>query len=377
MKLTAKIGLDDLFYIFFYINVFCKAIGLGNSDVFYYVVLLFGMGMLMTKIMRDKYSSREVNYVLIMLLVGFLSFILTEKPTLTLTCLCVSGMKNVDLNRLFRDTFLIRGGSFCVVFALAFFELIDQGRMQMYRNGNYQVRYGMGFDHPNALHMAFFLICLSFILFYFENFRWYHALGMLLLNLGVYHYSLCRSGLVLTFFIVLSALGCTMIKTNGLIYNLICASPLVVLALVATFSLLSGLFYGELSVLDRMNEIFTGRLEYSHYYLTHYGFTLFGNRGILSDTNALFDNGYIFVYLQYGLVGVLTWLALALNSCFAVINEKRVEYALALIALFLYGFSESYLPNVFLDVGLLFGCHTIFKKRDPDAHDLHSDLQPQ
>jgi O-antigen ligase len=92
-------------------------------------------------------------------------------------------------------------------------------------------------------------------------------------------------------------------------------------------------------------------------------------KNILNDKNALFDNGYIFLYIQYGLIGASLILYFILSICKKIKHDNDIRKTLLVIVYIIYGFTESFTPNIFMNIILLFYSEILFKKRSELIHD--------
>lgn len=354
MKRTIKSS--DLFNAFFYINVFCKGIGLSNDSSVYLLLLLFGIFVLAVKYIFTNYTKQHLNKILVLLSIGLLSFIFTRKPTLMLTCLCLSAMKGVDIERLFKGTYYIRLVTFISIVLLSFVGIIENTSIQMWRGGALDIRYSLGFGHPNSLHLAFFILASVFMYVkYFEmNIIKY---GIILLsNYFIFQYSGSRTGfgcvLLLVFIMLLSHLSIYSVR------KFLCVIPKYILLFMVILSFVLALLYGKVGFINALNTALNGRLSYSNYFITNYGFTFFGN-SIVNETN-LFDNGYLFLYIQFGIVGLILIIGFLFKICKDIEKTMDVRKAALIIVYLIYIFTESFSPNIFMNISLTFAGPLLF-----------------
>lgn len=47
---------------------------------------------------------------------------------------------------------------FGLIFCLALLNIIDRDQVEIWRNTGYVSRYGMGYGHPNILHLTLFIV---------------------------------------------------------------------------------------------------------------------------------------------------------------------------------------------------------------------------
>ena len=139
------------------------------------------------------------------------------------------------------------------------------------------------------------------------------------------------------------------------------------------FSYITGVFYGSNSIITKLDYFFNGRIRYSNYYLTTYGFSLFGNGKVLTDLNAILDNGYILMFVQYGVIGIL--LVFGFLSRIIKSDFLKNDYNLFIISIFMfiYLFNESFTPNIFMNFILLFYSKILFKNNVYNVEGGHNE----
>lgn len=355
---------NTFFLIFLYLNVICKGLGLDNNNIVYFILLILGSVCLFVKFISDKYTKSEMGKIIIFLLIGLLSFIFTKKVTLLVTCICLSGMKGIMIDKIFYSMLNLRFITFFLIVSLSFFNIIDNNSITMWRNGNLDVRYSLGFGHPNSLHLALFILISLYLYCRYEKFKLYDIIFLFTLNAFIYMYSGSRTGFVLSIILILL----TLFSKNQKIKSVLLKLPIPLLLTIVIFSFCTALLYNRIDFMYKLNTIFNGRIAYSNYYLTNYGFSLFG-KNILNDKNALFDNGYIFLYIQYGLIGASLILYFILSICKKIKHDNDIRKTLLVIVYIIYGFTESFTPNIFMNIILLFYSEILFKKRSELIHD--------
>ena len=67
------------------------------------------------------------------------------------------------------------------------------------------IRWGMGYSHPNVLHISYFTLVVLIVLAEQSRFNWKKALGLMFGNILVFLYSLSNTGLfVVTAYLILN-----------------------------------------------------------------------------------------------------------------------------------------------------------------------------
>ena len=350
-----KFNHKALFYIYLYLNVFCKGIGLDNSSKLYLILIVLGAIAVALKIMKDSFTRKEFIFISISLLVGIANFVLTLKPTLMLTCICLIGLKNIDINKMFKNILNIRVFTFILTIFLSSIGIMNNVVSNVWKTDHLVTRYSLGYLHSNTLHLSLFLIVSLIIYIYFDKIKVKHYLLIMLVNIIIYRYSICRTGFIA---IVMLLFLHFIVKNNQIIKKNISKVVLPLLLIVIFVSFFSGLMYNKIELVNKLNSIVTGRIAYSNYYLTNYSASLFGHN-ISNDTNAIIDNGYILLYIQYGIVGSLYVLYIIYRIVKNIKINLDYKKAVLIIMFLLYVLTESFLPNIFMNFTLLF-CADIF-----------------
>lgn len=353
-----KINTIYLFYAFILINTFFKGIGLDNSSKIYLIGLIIGVIALIEKLLNDKYTKKEIIFIASSLLVGIITFLIAKTPTLLLTCLCLAGMKNVEVNDVFKKMYYVRLLTFVAVITLSLAGIIENEKISMWRSGRISERYSLGFGHPNTLHLTFFILVALYMYNKYEKLKILDYSIIIVLNLTLYQFSVSRTGMIVTMLLVVFFLISKIKGVNKIIIKL----PIIIFIILLIFSFATGLLYGKVRIMDKLNDILNGRVAYSHYYLQTYGFSLFGSN-TKNDTNALFDNGYLYMYVQFGIIGLAYLSILYLKIFKKIMKTLDVKKAVLSICFLIYIFTESFSPNIFMNIILLFAADTIFIKK--------------
>ncbi|MBO5348488.1 MAG: hypothetical protein J6A89_01515 [Clostridia bacterium] len=360
--MNLKIKKTDIFYIFLYINVFCKGIGLDNSSKIYLLLICFGIAAIFLKIANDKFTKREIIITTSIMLVGLGTFVCTKRPTFLLTCITLAGMKNINIDRTFKGMFIIRLTTFIVIISLSLLGIIDNEMISMYRNGGVDIRYSLGYGHPNTAQINLFIILALYIYIRFEKLNILDYAAIIGTNYFIYSYTLSRTGFICGLLLV----GLTIYSKIRKKDELLVKFPKVIFLVMFSFSIVTAILYGHLEIMNKLDIIFNGRIGYSNYYWNVYGISLFG-KNLIEDTNALFDNGYLFFMIQYGIscLGVIMYLFFKLFNNVKLTNN--VKQAIIIIPFLIYILTESFAPNIFMNIIILLSAPLIFNKEEKEC----------
>lgn len=341
---------EDLFLIFIYLNTFCKGIGLGNDSKIYLILILFGLVILFYKIITESYTKRQIAFVGSLVLIGVLNLAIASKITLLLTGICIAGMKKVDSERMFRGIYQIRLVTFIAMVVLSLSGIIENNMLTMWRNGVLNVRYDFGYGHPNTAHINFFILVSLYIYLNHHKMNFVHYAIVGVLNLVVYHYTVSRTGLFVTTLLLLFAVFSRIHSRS--IRTFLCRIPKYAYAATAVLSFGLSYLYDKIDFVKGLDRIFNGRLSYGNYYLNNFGLSLWGNN--LIGDNGILDNGYLVTYIQCGLCGFLSVSIMFFLIAKFIERTEDISKAVLVSVYAVYFISEGFLPNIFMNIPLLY-----------------------
>ena len=353
-----KLTVSQVYFAFVMANVFCKGIGLNSTSVIYKIIMVVGLIGVLIGISTRKYSRKEIFISVVMLLSGTMTLLITKQYTFLITCIAAIGIKKTDVDRLMKSVCSIRTICFGLIFCLALLNIIDRDYVEIWRNTGYVSRYGMGYGHPNILHLTLFIVL---TLNYYFNTKKKNDLKKfliiaLVLNVFVYRYSASRTG-----FVVISIFELLILMQQlGIAKKLLPKLPIAVFCILMFFTYLTPTLK-NLGVVD-ITTLFNGRANYTYLYLTRYGYSLFGFDNSLSKTGLLLDNGYLRLLIETGIVGLLIWIYLNINLMRKVIENNDYKMAIIVTCFYIYIFTESFSSNIFMNYILFWGADEIFNK---------------
>lgn len=352
-----KIKKNDLFLIYIYINVFCKGIGLENNSVFYQVLMILGAFFIIIKLFLEKYQRRELLIVVTMCFIGIANFALTRTPTLLLTCICLSGMKYVNMDSLFKGMYYIRFVTFISMIVLSLIGIIENSSIQVWRNGNFDTRYTLGFSHPNTLHISLFILLSLYVYLNFDKLDLKRYIILFASNIFIYNFSKSRTGFIGCIVLIFLCIIC---KSNRpFVKSMLCKSPKFAFAFIMFFSYATAILYGKFSILTVLNALLNNRIAYSSYFIRNYGLSLFGNN--IENASAILDSSYISFLALYGIVGFILIGIILFSVCKYVESQKDMKKIVLVLAYLIYIFTEGFGINIFMNIILLFFGSVLYK----------------
>lgn len=366
--MKTKFKKRDLFWVFLYINIFCKGIGLENDSKIYFVLIIIGTIALIFKFFSSKYKRNELFFIFICGIIGISSLYFTKKPTLLLTCMCIVGLKDIDLNKTFKGMYKIRLVTFLGMVILSLLGLIENNTISTWRLDHFDVRNSLGFGHPNTLHLSLFILIALYIYISYDNLKFKNYIVLIFANLFIYYFSLSRTGMIVTMFLIFITYISKKIKSFS---NILIKMPKYTFGIMLLLSFGLGILYNKVDFAKKANEILNGRVAYSSYYLTNYKPRLFGNN-ISQDTNAIMDNGYIILYVQNGIAALLFLIFILHIINKNVEKNNDIRKSILLVCFYIYIFAESFSPNIFMNIVLFFIGDYIYSQKKENKNEFKS-----
>lgn len=358
MLSNIKVSYKEIFFLcFFCIITFGKSIGLGADNKFLQLITIVAFVSLGIKFSITKYTFNEFMFSFSVVILGMATYFVTKREGILLTILTIVGLKDVEIGKVFKCTFFIRVIMYISTISLTLLGLIENKKILHWREGvGYVYRYGLGYDHPNLLHSTLFILVALFLYLYYKNLNIVHYSFIFILNLIIYKFSLSRTGFYLIILSLILTIFMKKDKTN-LKYKL---TSLVIPSCVL-FTFVSGFFYGKLEIFNKIDRLLSGRIYYTSYFLKNYSLSLFGNN--LYVDNNLIDNSYIILLANYGIIVFILYLAIYRKVIKNFIINRLDKELLVIIIFSIYGITEGFLPNIFMNISLVFTSTILFKER--------------
>lgn len=208
------------------------------------------------------------------------------------------------------------------------------------------------------------VICL-FLLVHRRSLNKKKLLLILISSILMFMYTGSRSGLVLSILIVLLLIvfKCRFIRNNIIIRHLCVFSPLYCML----FCIYSGLAFGKHAWLSVLNLLIQGRVEQNSIFLERYNILPFGQRIVEgSDVKGEYlnlDCAYLDMLLCEGMLFSILWVLSTITVIRYYYNGKRMVEVSILVMYAIYGITETFLPNCFLNVSLFLYGEYLYRTR--------------
>ena len=209
------------------------------------------------------------------------------------------------------------------------------------------------YKRSNILFIAFYTLIALYVLIKRGRISFKELVIIGILSFLMHQYTGSRTGiLIAAVFIVLALIfRIKCIRRSKIVYFLIMLLPIGCFFVSVLFSVL----YPSNGSVQTLDLIVQGRFRLGNLFLNTYTPQLFGQAIVENmDPNAfmVLDNAYLDMLLAYGVLFSIIWICVStLVIRFLYKQGRMVEIALVCSYL-IYGISETFLPNCFLNISL-------------------------
>lgn len=341
-----------LYTIAFSIFTLGEMWGIDNSNIIYRGFAIIAFLLIIIKIYSDKISSKECFKMILLMILMIICYLNSGAVTLVLTTLFIIASKGVDLERLFFTNVILRIISFITIIMLCLVNLRPNIIIYMHRMTNTKsIRYSLGFHHPNELHMHFFIIIIMLLTIFYKKVKCSHYIYIAILNIIVYRYSVSRTGMIAVFgAIIITFMLKLFEKKERNIPNIVA----LIVPLCSALSIISTILYGNVGFFNTLNRLLQGRISNSQYFWKLSGVTFWGQRLDYTTSDLILDNSYVILWLNFGLLIFVLFNVIYFLTTLLLIKNNNYSGVLLITLFAVYGITEGFLSNIFLNPSLLY-----------------------
>lgn len=353
---TSKI----LVYIFFMMITFGKGIGLSGSNKIYILVYMIGITLVAIKIVKDKFTKKEFITITLLMGIAILDYFIGNVTTLLFTAISIACLKNIDKEKVIKIMFGTRLVAFVLMILLSTIGIIDNNIMLHYRaNEGFIERHCFGYTHPNLVHSSFSIIVFLFGYIYYKKINIFTVSGIEILNFILYKFTMSRTGfIVLTLYLV----AIYLIKKVKTIRKLVPKFLKISIFVFVIVSILLAISYKNNTLVQKLNVLLTGRIEYMNILITNYNIPIIGSDHY--NSIVLFDNGYFSMFYEGGILASIWFVYFYYKTNkYLIKNNMEKEMIITIFFLF-YCMFESYFMSILMNPTLLFIGDYIFNKKN-------------
>ena len=336
---------ETLFLIYFLLIYFLKLLNITAENVLLQVVSVLAICFAFVLFTRHRYTFRELITWIILFVIFVLITLCSHKEGALLSLITIFSFKNLNQKKLYSKIFFV--GIFGVLISMII--EFDGEASNRFIGGEWVTIY----KRSNILFIAFYTLIALYVLIKKGRISFKELVIIGILSFLMYQYTGSRTGiLIATVFIVLALIfRIKCIRRSKIVYFLIMLLPIGCFFVSVLFSAL----YPSNGFVQTLDLIVQGRFRLGNLFLNTYTPQLFGQAIVESvDPNAfmVLDNAYLDMLLAYGVLFSIIWICVStLVIRFLYKQGRMVEIALVCSYL-IYGISETFLPNCFLNISL-------------------------
>lgn len=356
---------EIFYYVFFILLLFAKCIGLYDGQPAFKILLVFALAAWAAKMWLTDYSIKEFICIAVLLGMGGLVYLTSGEKGALLYMFMITGLKNVSLKRVFTVGAAVWSGVFVLFGWLNALHLLESPFKVHDKFGlGPVIRWGLGYSHPNVLHVSYLVLVMFFVYAIGEKYNWKHAIGLMLGNALIFLYSLSSTGVIaVTFYLGLALYGRYKKQLNKVEKVLIQA----VLPVCVLFSLIAPLIL-QGRAFEFVNNLTNTRLNLAKYFLTLQPPTWFGTRvADLITSQLTMDNSYVNAFVTYGVVMFVFIVGFYLALIHKCCKEQKKGELCIILACLVAGITEPFLFNTSIkNISLLFAGMLLFNGKTLD-----------
>ena len=379
-KKKLKLYLFELAYIVFFVGIMINSSQYSNLKhfkLFSHLLQVISCIIALIKIFLDvkkiNFKKCKINYrFLILYIVLIISFFVSKSKTLVFFAIFILASKDVDFKKIVKTTLFIQIIMLTFIIISCKLGIIED--LIVYRGIN--MRHSLGTISPNYLMLQVFQFVILILYLYREKINFFILLGLFIFSIIFYQITYSRMGLiciiaVLLFFIINKHFDFK--KIFKLFIPLMKFLPLFLFMIMLILTIL----YKPLN-LEKINSLFSNRLELNSVALNKYGINLFGNNikwigqtvksiSPVNDYNYI-DSSYLNILFNYGII-ILIYIFYYLNKLFeyAFLKDDNLLVFILLVSC-IYCFFDSWLMGINTNTFLFLICviekEMFFKKEE-------------
>ncbi|NLL77139.1 MAG: hypothetical protein GX235_07815 [Clostridiales bacterium] len=340
------------YYMFFVLMLASKGLGLDSGDKLYYILSLIALAAVACKLCMTEYSFKEMAVIGILLLIAFFAYRNSGRLGIVLSVLAIVGMKDMEVNKLFRLGLGVFAITFAVTVLGAAYGIIPNP-LVVHEKGEIGevIRWGMGYSTGNVFHISYFILVVLAVYNMRDKYGLKALLWLMAGNIVVFIFSLSYTGIAVTAFYLLLNLYAVKRKRLCRVEKVLSMFPL---PLCLLFSFIMP-FYISSPIGRKLDSLLQARLSFSNYFLTSQSITPLGTR--MKDVPyfwVIMDNGYVYILMTFGVITLLLFAAAYAVLISGYSKSGDVRKLAVIYAFLVYGIMEQFISNAFMNISLLF-----------------------
>ncbi len=360
-ELISKIAYYS-FYIAVFIEVLIVLIDKSSytnpieGRLFQLTFLLF-----LAKVCLTKYSKKEYLVIVLFLLLGAVSYFITERNEMVRFATFIAACKGIDMQQCLKRVFYLTLIGCGAIVLLSVTGIYGAASLTMdYGRGSVETRYTLGMGHPNALQCMVWALTVLGLYLYGEKMKWYHYLIVFTVNMGFFLLTDSKTSLIAVTISIIYACAYRFLKSSASKKTCNIVGILIISGSVSISVLIAGCAHHVYNydwsidrsflptLLKKLDLVLTGRIRslcdnerWEGTIATWKAFSEPAN-------NYYFDMGWIRVFYWYGIIpAVICIVALMLWAMYCLRKKQYMTFFLIVVCS-LYTIFEAHMVSVYL-----------------------------
>lgn len=316
-----------------------------TGRLFQVTIILLGIKILLTHYTWKEWIVLGVGAVL-----AVASYLSIGSYYVCLIVMLIMASKDILQKTIMKVYFWVISGITLAVMALAASGICGYMYIEKdFRDTGIEIRYCMGYTHPNTFHIIILQLILVAICLLWDKMKWYSFVMFFLLNMMAFYFTDSRTSMILGSIMVISLMVLKMYpsltKTSGLYFlggMVYCGC--IVLSILA---ILGGY---TMPVLDKINRLWTNRLMWAYTERMKSKLTLFSGK----DYQIRCDMGFVRTLYSYGVVIAILIIIMMSVYLFFLSKEKKYLELIAFIVCTILFTGETFVAGEYVTRNLLY-----------------------
>lgn len=295
------------------------------------------------KLILTRYKLREYVIGLLILALTYWCYKTSGSYDFLVGAVVALGLKDVDFRKTLKVILAITviASTFVVTWNMLY-NMTGLTKVADYGRGvGIEVRYRLGWGHPNQTHFMWFSILGTFFCIAYRRLQWWVYLVLLVLNYEGFLMTKSKTGYMCTIALIIVFL---LLRYGERFFRFI---GVRIVALLIPLGCIAFSFYGvyttNAQMFEELNVKLTGRLFLAKVYIEQFGIHLFGT----NVNNTATDMGMIRLLVEYGPILFVVMYFGVLFAIWQLHKHKKYNVMILLVGYVVYFTVEAYFQCTF------------------------------
>lgn len=319
---------------------------------------------LLIKVLHTRYTGREYAIAVIIGAILFISLLSSHRVSFAVAFAAIFASKDIDFNKTLKTILSVGALSFftCILVHLVRYGFYGSVRKIRYIGSLRLIvsRNSLGYSHANYVYLIFMVLVIGYLYLNWKKTKAWFWIGSFVVGLLLFYLTFSRTGaatlaLAVLFYIILTRWPVGFMR--GLLRTLPVAS------IILSFVLVFWHWIYPRGLIQVINKTLTGRLYWSHEFLTFFTPKLFGqNVDDISGYSLSYlksDNSYVLMLCAFGIIVFTLFVIFTI-----MLSRKKLalkDYFMLSI-FYLYCIMESTVTIIYLNFALFLFTNLLFSQ---------------